>query len=115
MDSLRKVLRWLFGWLFTTGAILAAIGLWVYARGGAFHRTPTCHGPDVNIYAAAILAGAIGLLVVGVYWALGAARARDRWFRLFRVVWGGGVSLGLAFFIGASLFTFACMGGPVPF
>jgi hypothetical protein len=81
MRLARSSAAWLTGWLTAAAAVFGLIAAWVYANGGVFHRTAACFR-DMNIYAAAIFAGAGGLLVVLVYWALGASTMRLRLVRL---------------------------------
>ena len=83
-------------------------------RGGQLHRIRICNGlslvgGDANVFALGLLAGAISLIAVMGYWALGAQSIRWRWVRVIAVAVLA-LPIGLTILVlNERLFTIACM------
>ena len=104
----------LVGWLLLTVAITAVLAVWTLVRGGQLHRIRICNGlsldgGDANVFALGLLAGAISLIAVMGYWALGAQSVRWRWVRVIAVAVLA-LPIGLTILVlNERLFTIACM------
>jgi len=104
----------LVGWLLLTAAITAVLAVWTLVRGGQLHRIRICNGlsldgGDANVFALGLLAGAISLIAVIGYWALGAQSVRWRWVRVIAVAVLA-LPIGLTILVlNERLFTIACM------
>lgn len=108
MRSVRTAVQAVAIWLSATLAIFTLFVVLTLARGGHFHRTPTC-GPDVNIYGTVITAAGFGLIAWLAYWTLGARQLRWRWARLAGVT-AIGLLIVAATVLGLVGFSYACTG-----
>jgi hypothetical protein len=110
---MRQGLSWVVGWALTAAVIGLGLVTWTLLRGGSLHRVPICsYAADANIYALAIEAGGAALIVVLLYWALGARSIRWRYIRLAgSILVALPISIGIL--IGIQMFRYACMGGPL--
>jgi hypothetical protein len=114
MPWLRQGLSWVAGWALTSAVIGLGLVAWTLVRGGSLHRVPICgYDADANVYALAIEAGGAAVIVVLLYWSLGAHTIRWRWVRLAGSILAA-IPISMAIVIGTQMFRYACMGGAPP-
>jgi hypothetical protein len=114
MPWVHQGFSWIAGWALTSVVIGLGLVGWTLVRGGSLHRVPICgYDADANVYALAIEAGGAALIVVILYWALGAHSIRWRWVRLAGSILAA-VPISIAIVIRTQLFWYACMGGAPP-
>jgi hypothetical protein len=113
MPWLRQGLSWIVGWALTAAAIGLGLVTWTLLRGGSLHRVPICsYDGDANIYALGIEASGAALIVVLLYWSLGAHSIRWRLARLAGSILAA-LPISLGIFVGTQMFRYACVGGPL--